>query len=185
MTHASSVSDPLLNLADAIEDHTRRHLALLDCVRTLTAFLDPASDSDGSGVRAYALQTAPPIPRLQPPPPPTVRAAPSPQATLLTSPPPPPPPVQAPPPPPLVQTPLAPQATLLTSPPPPPPPVHAPPEIASLQIQSEPSPGLSVRALKRDYDYFSELDEKLAQLGSDLNTHGDEGVDRFTGQSTN
>jgi hypothetical protein len=180
MTHAS-VSDPLSNLADAIEEYTRRQLALLERVRTLRAFLDPALDSDGTGRAYWPMQTAPAIRGLQPPPPPPPRVQTpiAPQATVQASPPPP-PPVQMPPPPPRVQTPIAPQATVQASPPPPPP-VQMPPEPTSVGVRS--SPGVSLRSLKRDYDYFSELDAKLAQLGPDLNTHEDDCLDRWTEES--
>jgi hypothetical protein len=46
-------------------------------------------------------------------------------------------------------------------------------------------PDVFLRALKRDYDYFTELDEKLAQLGEDLSPSEVEGVDRWTDASTN
>ena len=147
-----------------------------------------------------------------PPPPPPVQAPPLPQPSFEAPPPPPPPPVQAPPlpqpsfeappppPPPPVQAPPLPQPSFEAPPPPPPPPVQAPPlpqpipqpsfeapppESASVGSPSETPPSHLLRALKRDYDYFTELDEKLAQLGEGLSTSEVEGDDRWPEASSN
>jgi hypothetical protein len=123
MTH-TSVSDPLFDLVEAIEEHAQRQMALIDCVRTLRAFLGPVPTSDGA-YQAFS-------------------------PTLIGS------------------EPLSPLPTFQ---PPPPPPVHAPsPKEISLEVLAESPPGLLVRALRRDYDYFTELDEKLARLSIDLST---------------
>src|ERR1039457_5470754 len=99
MTH-TSVSEPLFDLVDAIEVHTQRQLALIDCVKTLRSFLGQVSPSDDAyqSFSPLLIGQAPPssLPTFQAPPlPPPVQAPPSPLPTFQA--PPPPPPVQAPP----------------------------------------------------------------------------------------
>jgi hypothetical protein len=198
MTQAS-VSDPLSNLVDAIEEHAQRQLALIDCVRTLREFLSPVSPSAGASETLSPQLTSAPLPTFEaPPPPPPVQMAPLAQRTF-EAPPPPPPPVQMaplaqrtfeappPPPPPVEMPPLA-QPTFEAPPPPPPPVQMAPlgqPTVPAVPPESSSPPDVFLRALKRDYNYFTELDERLAQLGEDLSTSEVEGVDRWTEASSN
>ena len=144
----TSVSDPLVGLVDAIQEHTHRQQELIDCVRALRAFLVPAQIAYGAVQPDSQLIASPPPPLLK---------APSPVQAPL----PPPPPVQAPPP---VQT-TSDSGTLAE-------PVDSPPQ-------------LLLRALKRDYDYFTELDEKLARLSADLTTKDVDDVDGWPGATNN
>src|ERR1700691_1875844 len=107
----TSVSDPLVDLVDAIAEHTHRQQELIECVRALRAFLVPAWTADGTDQPDSRLLASPPAPLLLAPPPP-----PSP----VQAPPPPPPHIQAPPP---VQAAPPPPPPLLVAPPP----VQAPP----------------------------------------------------------
>jgi hypothetical protein len=150
----TSVSDPLLGLADAIEEHTNRQRELIECVRALRAFLVPAPNVDGTARGDSLLVTSPPPPPVSLTPPPVH----------------PPPPVHAAPPPPPVS---------LT-----PPPVYAAPGSETLGDSADSPPQLLLRALKRDYDYFTELDEKLARLSIDLTTEDVDEVGGWPGAST-
>ncbi len=186
----TSVSDPLVDLVDAIEEHTRRQQELIECVRTLREFLVPTWTADGTDQPDARLLSSPSSPRLQapppvhaPPPPPPPRLQAPPPVHAPPPPPPPrlqaPPPVQAPPPPPpprLQAPPPAPPALLQT-----PPPVQAASESETLGDSTDSPPQLLLRALKRDYDYFTELDEKLARLSVDLTV---DDADRWPGAST-
>jgi len=167
----TSVSDPLVGLVDAIQEHTHRQQELIDCVRALRAFLVPAQIAYGAVQPDSQLIASPPPPLLK---------APSPVQAPL----PPPPSVQAPPP--VFEAPPPVQAA-----PPPPPPVQAPPPVqttsdsGTLAEPVDSPPQLLLRALKRDYDYFTELDEKLARLSADLTTKDVDDVDGWPGATNN
>lgn len=133
----TSVSDPLVDLVDAIEEHTHRQQELIESVRALRAFLVPAWTTDG---------TDPPDSRFITSPPPSLLLA---------------PPVQAPP------------------------PVQAAPATEVLGDSTDSPPQLLLRALRRDYDYFTELDEKLALLSVDLSNQDVDDVEEWPGASTN
>jgi hypothetical protein len=134
MAH-TSVSDPFLDLVDAIEEHTQHQLALIECVRTLRTFLGPEWTTDATYHARSPGHTSPPERVAAPPP------------------------VQAPP---LVQA--------------------RPRELECVETPNDPAPKLLLRALRRDYDYFTELDEKLAQLRKDLTAQE---VDGWPEASTN
>jgi hypothetical protein len=179
----TSVSDPLVDLVDAIEEHTHRQQELIECVRVLRAFLVPAWTASETDQRDPRLLASPPPLHLAPPP---VQAAPPPPPPLLFAPPPvqTAPQVQAapPPPPPLLFAPPPVQAA---------PPVQAPPpvqvaqESEALDNATDSPPQLLLRALKRDYDYFTELDEKLARLSLDLTTKDGDDVDGWPEATSN
>ena len=148
--------DLVLDLARVLEEYTHHHTALLDSVRTFRAeFLGPAWTVDES--------RRPPAPRfLTPPPPPRTRpvAVPAPQS------------FEAPPPPPRTRPVAVPAPHSYEAPPPPPwtRPVAVPAII----------PATPPRATKRDYDYFAELDERLAHLRAEI---GSEEFDEADGWS--
>jgi hypothetical protein len=148
----------VLDLVDVLEQYTHRHVALLDCVRTFRAeFLGPAWTVDEAG--------QPPAPRfIAPPPPPGPRhtGPPAPRIDALSPLPPPRP----------VVVPTAPQ-------------VVAPPPAPPRQVAAVSAPAAApVRATKRDYDYFAELDEKLAHLRVEAGTEEVDGADGWPGAGT-
>jgi hypothetical protein len=65
------------------------------------------------------------------------------------------------------------------------PPVPATPESGTLAEPVDSPPQVLLRALKRDYDYFSELDEKLARLSVDLTTKDVDDVEGWPGATNN
>ncbi len=158
-------SEPLLGLVDAIEEHTRHQQALIDCVRSLREFLVSA-DNPGPTPDALNRLTAPPPPVSQTPsyliqaPPPT-----APQLPIQA-----PPPLQAPPLLPVPSAVLAPPAVQV-------PVTDTPTDAGSAELDADSPPQQFLRTLKRDYDYFAELDEKLARLSTDLSAEDGDPVD--------
>jgi hypothetical protein len=159
MAVSDSIDESLvLGLAHVLEECTQRHRALLESVREFRAeFLGPE----------WILEERqqPPTPRFLVPPPPPSRPVELPA------------PLSFRPPPPLASGLVdLPAPVSFESPPPPAPPVQQPSSTAA------PSP---VRATKRDYDYFADLDERLAQLRV-KSSHEDVGDDEeWSGVSTN
>jgi hypothetical protein len=123
----------VLDLAEVLEQYTRRQQELVSCLRAFRARL-VAPESTPAPVQ-------PPLPRfLEPPPPPGRLLVESPRTRAHT-------PVPVP-------------VTSGTS-------AHmAPPASVDLPatVHSPSEARVSVRATRRDYDYFTELDEKLARL---------------------
>ena len=163
----SAIQDLIVDLVAAIDEHVQRHSELLERVRAFRAeLLGPSWDS----ALAPVSQPAPPLPVTPEPrllPAVAPRAAP-PAMKSVRLPPPAGVPVSAVPPAPSVGS--APQAPSSTS---------TPPGTPLSPTAWDPLPAAAqglLHALKRDYDYFAELDTKLAALEAELASRGADGA---------